>query len=152
MLGISSIRKIPEVGRCSRQREECIVGAEGFTLTASPTRKMDMSPTWLWHHCDLTYSLKIAASMHVELFLLTDHWPCPCLTGEFNSIYSSHISMDIKNLYSLYSFTLQNNKYLLCPLLLFGSVVAVDKVMTTSNIHCTALKSLTDQVNDIYHY
>lgn len=62
--------------------------------------------------------------------------------------------MGIKNLYSSYSLTLQNNKYLLCPLLLFASGVAVDKGMTTSNIHSsvTALKSLTDQVNDIYHY
>ena len=81
MLGIQSIRKIPVVERLSRQREESIVTAWGLSLTGFPTGKTDMSPTWLWHHCDLTYWLKIKAIIHAELFLLTDRSSHHGLTG-----------------------------------------------------------------------
>lgn len=81
MLGIQSIRKIPVVERLSRQREESIVTAWGFSLTGFPTGRTDMSPTWLWHHCDLTYWLKIKAIIHRELFLLTDRSSHHGLTG-----------------------------------------------------------------------
>lgn len=70
MLGIQSIRKIPAVVGRLWQSEESIVRAGGFTLTGFPTGKMDMSPAWLWHHCDLTYRLKITGNIHLQLFFI----------------------------------------------------------------------------------
>ena len=55
----------------SPDKERGSQAAGALPVTACPSRNMDMSPVWLWHHYDLTVSLKITTYTRVQLIRIT---------------------------------------------------------------------------------